>query len=90
MTMSNGFYHDDPLAYDIVVAPELEAMIGAHHIIVGTHTYNGKVVNSHYDDQHRIVGNVEIDGAIYVVRQDSFLGLSYWLLFACKESERAQ
>jgi len=89
MTMSNGFYHDDPLAYDIVVAPDLETVIGAHRIAVGTHSYNGRVTNSRYDDQQRIIGDVKIDGVTYCARQDSFLGQAYWLLFA-RESERAQ
>lgn len=41
------------------------------------------------DERGRIIGDVLIDGVIYLARQDSFLGLSYWFLFACKESERA-
>lgn len=86
--MKNGFFHADPLAYDIVVAPELETALGARNIAVGTHSYNGRVSNARYDDSGRIIGDVLIDGITYLARSETFLGLSYWFLFACKESER--
>jgi len=85
--MHNGMFHDDLLAYDIAIIPELEQAIGSHHVQVGTHSYNGHVVNSRYDDQQRIIGDVVIDGVTYLARQESFLGQRYWLLVSRQEEK---
>lgn len=44
----NGFFHTNPLAYDIAVSPEMEQVIGNRHVAVGTHNYNGRVSNVRY------------------------------------------
>lgn len=83
----NGFFHTNPLAYDIAVSPEMEQVIGNRHVAVGTHSYNGNVVNARYDDQNRIIGDVTIDDAIYLARQESFLGQVYWLVVSKQEGK---
>lgn len=79
----NGFFHDSPLARDIYISPAMEMVIGRQHI-------NAVVSNSRYDAEKHIIGDCEYEGHTYTVKQESFLGLTYWLAVARDEPAPSQ
>lgn len=80
MSVVNGMFHEYPFSQDVHVSPEMEALIHRQHI-------NAVVSNARYDENKNIIGDCAHEGQTYTVKQESFLGLTYWLVIALQAME---
>ena len=79
--MINGFSHDAPTWRDIFVSHEMEQVLHCQHV-------NAAVKNSRYDENKNIIADVEVNGTLYLVRNEvGVFGMQYWLLVATQENK---